>query len=174
MVDFRQTRNSSEHEAPPWVPSFVARSVPFGFVYRTRLDHLTPYLAGNQRCPLSNDEHGSRRCWRKELGRVWRRCESAPPSLSRRVIALTTTYLPIQPFLAGVSAYETITGIQSTGVIACAKHYIANEQEHFRGGSGATASSSNVNDRTMHEVYMWPFAESVRAGVGSVMCAYNR
>ena len=26
----------------------------------------------------------------------------------------------------------------------------------------------------MHEVYLWPFANVVRAGVGSVMCAYNR
>lgn len=25
----------------------------------------------------------------------------------------------------------------------------------------------------MHELYAWPFAESIRAGVGSVMMAYN-
>lgn len=30
------------------------------------------------------------------------------------------------------------------------------------------------DDRTMHEVYQWPFAASVHAGVGSVMCSYNR
>lgn len=29
------------------------------------------------------------------------------------------------------------------------------------------------DDRTMHELYAWPFAESIRAGVGSVMMAYN-
>lgn len=29
------------------------------------------------------------------------------------------------------------------------------------------------DDRTMHEVYLWPFAEGVHAGVGSVMTAYN-
>ncbi|KAH9988722.1 hypothetical protein BJV77DRAFT_1020190 [Russula vinacea] len=28
------------------------------------------------------------------------------------------------PFLAGVGAYETILGMQSAGVQACAKHYI--------------------------------------------------
>ncbi|KAM0749455.1 beta glucosidase [Meredithblackwellia eburnea MCA 4105] len=78
------------------------------------------------------------------------------------------------PYLAGIAAAETIKGIQSNGVIACAKHFIGNEQEHFRGGSGATAESSNIDDRTMHEVYAWPFAESVRAGVGSVMCSYQR
>lgn len=26
----------------------------------------------------------------------------------------------------------------------------------------------------MHELYMWPFADAVRAGVGSVMCSYNQ
>lgn len=26
----------------------------------------------------------------------------------------------------------------------------------------------------MHELYLWPFRESVEAGVGSVMCAYNK
>ena len=29
-------------------------------------------------------------------------------------------------------------------------------------------------NRTMHELYMWPFANSVRAGVASIMCSYNR
>lgn len=33
--------------------------------------------------------------------------------------------------------------------------------------------SSNLNDRTMHELYLWPFAEGIRAGVGSVMISYN-
>jgi len=34
--------------------------------------------------------------------------------------------------------------------------------------------SSNIDDRTMHELYMWPFANAVKAGVASVMCSYNR
>ena len=33
--------------------------------------------------------------------------------------------------------------------------------------------SSNLDDRTLHELYLWPFAEGVRSGVGSVMMAYN-
>ena len=79
------------------------------------------------------------------------------------------------PYLQGVGAAETIRGIQSQGVIATAKHYILNEQEHFRqAGEWALAPefalSSNVDDRTLHEFYLWPFAEAVRAGVGSVMC----
>ncbi|KII87356.1 glycoside hydrolase family 3 protein [Plicaturopsis crispa FD-325 SS-3] len=78
------------------------------------------------------------------------------------------------PFLSGVHAAQNIEGIQSQGVIACAKHYVLNEQEHYRGGSGAEAYSSNQDDRSFHETQLWPFAESVHAGVGSVMCSYNR
>ncbi|TGZ78166.1 glycoside hydrolase family 3 protein [Ascodesmis nigricans] len=76
------------------------------------------------------------------------------------------------PYLQGVASYEAITGIQSQGVIATAKHWVANEQEHFR--QGVDAISSNIDDRTMHEIYMWPFADSVKAEVGSVMCSYNK
>ena len=64
------------------------------------------------------------------------------------------------PFLAGEAAYETILGMQSSGVQACAKHYINNEQEHER-----TTESSNVDDRTEHEIYAQPFLRSVMAGV---------
>jgi len=54
------------------------------------------------------------------------------------------------PYLTGVAMAETIEGIQSTGVIACAKHYILNEQEHFRNNIDV-----KIDDRTMHEVYLW-------------------
>ncbi|KAJ6529216.1 glycoside hydrolase superfamily [Mycena capillaripes] len=79
------------------------------------------------------------------------------------------------PFLAGAATATTIEGYQSVGVIATVKHYMANEQEHYRGGSSAAQIySSNIDDRTMHEVYLWPFAEAIKAGVGSVMCSYNK
>ena len=35
-------------------------------------------------------------------------------------------------------------------------------------------SSSNIDDRTLREVYLWPYARVVEEGVGSVMCSYNR
>ncbi|KAF9476635.1 glycoside hydrolase family 3 protein [Pholiota conissans] len=72
------------------------------------------------------------------------------------------------PFLTGEAAYETILGIQEAGVIACAKHLVGNEQEHDR-----TTSSSDIDDRTMHEIYAHPFLKSIMAGVGSLMCSYN-
>ena len=68
----------------------------------------------------------------------------------------------------------TVEGVESVRVIATIKHLNANEQEMYRMYSLVNVSlSSNLDDRTMHELYLWPFAEGVRAGVGSVMVAYN-
>ncbi|KAG5645639.1 hypothetical protein DXG03_005630 [Asterophora parasitica] len=72
------------------------------------------------------------------------------------------------PYLAGEASYETILGMQSAGVQACAKHLINNEQEHKR-----TTTTSDVDDRTQHEIYTHPFLRSVMAGVTSMMCSYN-
>ncbi|RMY61699.1 hypothetical protein D0863_11192 [Hortaea werneckii] len=69
------------------------------------------------------------------------------------------------PSLSGIAVAETVKGIQAAGVMACTKHYIANEQEHFRQGpppSYLEASlSSNIDDITMHELYLWPFADAI-------------
>ncbi|RDX56051.1 beta-glucosidase [Lentinus brumalis] len=73
------------------------------------------------------------------------------------------------PYLSGELAFETVTGLQSSGVQACAKHYLNNEQEHFR-----DSSSSNVDDRTEHELYLLPFLRSIQANVASIMCSYNQ
>ncbi|KAK4984701.1 hypothetical protein LTR50_006442 [Elasticomyces elasticus] len=80
------------------------------------------------------------------------------------------------PHLQGIAAAKTIQGIQDQGVMATAKHWVGNEQEHFRQSwewGTPNAISSNIDDRTLHEIYALPFAESVRAGVVSVMCSYN-
>ena len=34
--------------------------------------------------------------------------------------------------------------------------------------------TSNIDDRTIHELYLWPFADAVKANVASVMCSYNQ
>ena len=55
------------------------------------------------------------------------------------------------------------------------QHYIANEQETNRNPSGQVQSvSSNIDDRTMHEIYLWPFQDAVHAGSGNIMCSYQR
>ena len=76
---------------------------------------------------------------------------------------------------------ETILGLQSNGLQSCAKHWVAYEQETQRNPTYADdgsiiqeSVSSNLDDRTMHELYMWPFANAVRAGCAAIMCSYNR
>jgi beta-glucosidase len=59
--------------------------------------------------------------------------------------------------------------MQAGGVQSCAKHLILNEQEHNR-----ETMSSSVDDRTLHELYLWPFADAVWANTTSVMCSYNQ
>ncbi|OAL28402.1 hypothetical protein AYO22_02856 [Fonsecaea multimorphosa] len=87
-----------------------------------------------------------------------------------------------EPYLTGALIGPTIQGIQSQGVMACTKHFIGNEQEHFRqvgesigyGYNITNALSSNIDDKTIHELYLWPFADAVRAGTASVMCSYQQ
>jgi len=80
------------------------------------------------------------------------------------------------PYLQGVAAAQTVRGVQDVGVMATVKHFVGNEQEHFRQAwewGLPHAISSNIDDRTLHELYAWPFGDAVRAGVASVMCSYN-
>ena len=73
------------------------------------------------------------------------------------------------PFLSGEAATYIIKAIQSTGVIACAKHYVVNDQETNRKNS-----SSNIPEQALWEIYLEPFYRSVRDGdVGSIMSSYN-
>lgn len=84
------------------------------------------------------------------------------------------------PYLTGEAAAHTVRGIQDAGVIATTKHFIMNEQEHFRSPGNfedygrIDAISSNIDDKTLHELYLWPFADAVRAGTGAIMCSYNK
>lgn len=88
------------------------------------------------------------------------------------------------PYLSGIAMEETILGHQDAGVQATAKHWIGNEQETARNPvytvNGTTtdtdvaAVSSNIDDRTIHELYMWPFANAVKANAAAFMCSYQR
>ncbi|ORX45884.1 hypothetical protein DM01DRAFT_1294240 [Hesseltinella vesiculosa] len=73
------------------------------------------------------------------------------------------------PYLAGVATQYSIEGIQSKGVMANAKHLIGNEQETFR-----TLESSNIGDKALNEIYLWPFERAIESGVVSMMCSYNK
>lgn len=82
------------------------------------------------------------------------------------------------PYLSGILTGDTVRGLQES-VIACVKHFIGNEQETLRNPpilieTYNQSVSFNVDDKTMHELYLWPFQDAIKAGAGSVMCSYNR
>lgn len=78
-------------------------------------------------------------------------------------------YMGEDPFLAGEMAVPYITGLQSNGVAACAKHFFLNNQEFKRSSVNVT-----VDDRTLYEIYLPAFEKAVKEGhVWSVMGAYN-
>ncbi|KAF5591070.1 beta-glucosidase [Fusarium pseudoanthophilum] len=61
------------------------------------------------------------------------------------------------PYLAGKLGHEAVAGIQDAGVVACGKHFLAQEQETHRlaaSVTGADAISSNLDDKTLHELYL--------------------
>lgn len=78
-------------------------------------------------------------------------------------------YMGEDPFLASRMAVNYIKGVQSQGVMATAKHFALNNQEYDR-----HHVSSDVDDRTMNEIYMPAFKAAVQeAKVGSIMTSYN-
>ncbi|MDG1120793.1 MAG: glycoside hydrolase family 3 C-terminal domain-containing protein [SAR86 cluster bacterium] len=73
------------------------------------------------------------------------------------------------PLLTGELASSYVRGVQSVGVSACLKHFIGNDTEYQR-----HFVSSNIDDRTLRELYLLPFEMGVKAGSLSVMSAYNQ
>ncbi len=81
----------------------------------------------------------------------------------------TFEYFGEDPFLSGKMAITEIAAIQQQGVLAMAKHYVANDQEVNR-----TTINEIIDDRTLHEIDLIPFEMSVKDGqVASIMCSYN-
>ena len=74
------------------------------------------------------------------------------------------------PLLTGEIGAAEIRGIQSLGIMSQAKHYIA-----FDSSASTYRSRYNVDvePQAMHEIYLPPFVDAVRAGVSSIMCSYN-
>ena len=78
-------------------------------------------------------------------------------------------YFGEDPYQVGRMAAEVVRGIQDNDVAACVKHYALNNQEWNRGWVNAI-----VDERTLREIYLPAFEETVRAGALTFMTAYNR
>lgn len=77
-------------------------------------------------------------------------------------------YFSEDPTLTGTLSAAFVRGVQSRGVAATLKHFVANDSETDR-----FVVDVQVDDRTLREVYLAPFLEGVNAGAWAVMAAYN-
>jgi beta-glucosidase len=74
------------------------------------------------------------------------------------------------PYLAGQIGVAYVRGLQSKGIGASVKHYVANNQEYER-----HRGNSVVDERTLREIYLPAFETIVKeTKPWTVMCSYNR
>jgi len=74
------------------------------------------------------------------------------------------------PLLSGEMGAGYIRGVQGNPVIATIKHFAVNDQETNR-----FTISSQVDDRTLHEIYTKPYEIGVRESKpGAAMCSFNK
>lgn len=86
----------------------------------------------------------------------------------------TPEYFGEDALLSGLMGAANVRGLEEGNpdkpVLANLKHYVANEQETDR-----AASSSNMDDRTFHQVYDLPYQIAIaESDPDSIMCSYNQ
>jgi beta-glucosidase len=78
-------------------------------------------------------------------------------------------YFGEDPFLSSRTAVAYIKGMQSEGVSATIKHFVANNQEYDRHNG-----DSIIDERTLREIYLPTFEAAIKeAHVGAIMDSYN-
>ncbi len=79
-------------------------------------------------------------------------------------------YQSEDPFLVSKMVVGYINGVQSEGVSACVKHYLANNQESKR-----FTINVEMSERALREIYMPGFKAAVQIGnVNTIMSSYNK
>ena len=77
-------------------------------------------------------------------------------------------YFSEDPLMSGTMAAAYIRGVQSQHVCACLKHYCANNIELAR-----LSVSSDMDERTLKEIYLKAFEVALRAEPATLMSSYN-
>ncbi len=73
------------------------------------------------------------------------------------------------PYLSGELGAQYVKGVQSHGVAATAKHYIA----YGLGENGLNISPAHIGEREVREVMLEPFKKCIDAGAMAIMPSYN-
>ncbi|MGO4771463.1 glycoside hydrolase family 3 C-terminal domain-containing protein [Flavobacterium sp. W22_SRS_FK3] len=82
----------------------------------------------------------------------------------------TYEYMTEDPFLNKKMAVPMVVGLQDNDVMACVKHFAANNQETNR-----DFVDVQIDERTLREIYLPAFEASVKEGKAySIMGAYNK
>lgn len=81
----------------------------------------------------------------------------------------TFEYYSEDPELTAALAVAYVRGVQSTGVAATVKHFVANDTEVDR-----FTVDVAVDERVLRELYLRPFEDCVATGAWAVMSSYNR
>ncbi len=77
-------------------------------------------------------------------------------------------YFSEDPYLAGMMAKAYIEGVQSKGIGVSVKHFCCNNREYDR-----FYQTSEVDERTLREIYLPAFEIAAQAKPWTVMCSYN-
>lgn len=77
-------------------------------------------------------------------------------------------YFSEDPYLAGVMAKRYIDGVQKKGIGTSLKHFLANNRECDR-----CYQTSEVDERTLREIYIRPFEIALEAKPWTIMSSYN-
>ncbi|MCM1262849.1 MAG: glycoside hydrolase family 3 C-terminal domain-containing protein [Butyrivibrio sp.] len=88
-------------------------------------------------------------------------------------------YFSEDPFLAGICGMAVVKGVQENNpVLACPKHFAANEQETFRRGSSKRnydAADSILTERAARELYLKPFQMVIQGiDIYCLMTSFNK
>ncbi|MDT7895870.1 MAG: glycoside hydrolase family 3 N-terminal domain-containing protein [Desulfurococcales archaeon] len=79
-------------------------------------------------------------------------------------------YFSEDPLLNGLMASSYVMGVQSAGIIATPKHFVANDQEVNR-----YIIDTVVSERALREIYLKPFEIVIKkASPGAIMTSYNK